>query len=92
MVFHRYASPMVMLDSMIKTRRFSEFVNEFIKIRNEETEDQTKWEYWLHRVVDMSFADFLEKSDNRKNAEISHDVLEATLKDSWGIINGFCPS
>lgn len=93
MLFHRYASPLVILDKMILTRRFSEFVNQFVTIRNEELEDQTKWEYWLHRVFDLSFSEFLEKAQERK-VETTMTKAEAmnTVKESWGIVNGFNPN
>lgn len=94
MVFQRYASPMVILDKMILTGRFSEFVQEFVRIRNEELEDQTRWEFWLHKVFDMSFKEFLDKADRGSESKetLSDEVLEATIKESMGIINGFCPS
>lgn len=85
---------MVILDKMILTGRICEFVQEFVKIKNEELADQTRWEFWLHKVFDMSFADFLAKSENnRTEGEIpSDEVLEMTVKDSMGMIIGFCPS
>lgn len=85
---------MVILDKMILMGRFSEFVQEFVRIRNEELEDQTRWEFWLHKVFDMSFKEFLDKADRGResNETLSDEVLEATIKDSMGIINGFCPS
>lgn len=85
---------MFILDKMILTGRFTEFVREFMKIRNEELVDQTRWEYWLHRVFDMSFADFLAKTDSTQKTEevLPDDVLQATVQDSMGIINSFCPS
>lgn len=85
---------MVILDKMILTKRFTEFVREFVKIRNEELEDQTRWEFWLHKVFDMSFRDFIDKADSAKGTEESlpDEVLEATVKESMGIIKDFCPS
>lgn len=94
MVFQRYASPMVILDKMILTKRFTEFVNGFIEIKNKELIDQARWEFWLHKVFDMSFEDYLSKVDGKTetNEVLPDDVLEATVKDSMGIINGFCLS
>lgn len=92
MVFHRYASPMVIMDKMILTGRFAEFVNEFVKIRNEELEDQTKWEFWLHKVFDQSFNDFLEKTSERKAEIITEDAAKDAVKESWSILQGFVPT
>lgn len=87
---------MVILDKMIQTRRFSEFVQEFVKIKNEELEDQTNWELWLHRVYNLSFEDFLAKTkqanETAKKEQVSNEVLEATVKNSMGILDSFCPS
>ena len=85
---------MVILDKMILTRRLYEFVQEFVRIRNEELEDQTRWEYWLHKVFDLSFADFLARAEGReeKDEKPSEQELEATVKNSMEIITGIRPS
>lgn len=55
--------------------------------------DKARWEFWLHRIFDMSFDEYLSKLDGTETDEVLPDeVLEATVKDSMGIINGFCPS
>ena len=85
---------MVFLDKMILTRRFTEFVHELLKIRNDEMIDQARWEVWLHKIFDMEFSEYLSKLNDRASQKElpSDEVLEATVVDSWGIINGFCPS
>jgi len=85
---------MVILDKMIQARRLTEFIQEFVKIRNRELEDQTRWEFWLHRVFDMTFKEFLSKTEQATETEevLPDDVLQATVLESMGIINGFCPS
>lgn len=94
MLFQRYASPMVILDKMIQAGRLTEFIQEFVKIRNQELEDQTRWEFWLHKVFDMTFKDFLSKTEQAQetNEILPDEVLQATVQESRGIINGFCPS
>lgn len=85
---------MVILNQMIRTGRFTEFVQEFIRIKNEELSVQTRWEYWLHRVFDMSFEEYMAKCDSTPETEetIPDEVLQATVQESMGIISGFCPS
>jgi hypothetical protein len=53
--------------------------------------DQARWEFWLHKVFEMTFEEYLAKIDGTDEV-LSDDVMEATVKDSMGIINGFCPS
>lgn len=85
---------MVILDKMIQAGRLTEFIQEFVKIRNQELEDQTRWEFWLHKVFDMTFKDFLSKTEQAQetNEILPDEVLQATVQESRGIINGFCPS
>lgn len=94
MLFQRYASPMVILDKMILTGRFLDFVCEFIQIRNDELEDQTRWEFYLHKVFNMDFKDYLAQTARTTGTgdDMSPDALESTVKESMGIIADFCPS
>jgi hypothetical protein len=94
MLFKRYASPMVLLDQMIRGQRLHEFVCEFVNIHNTELEDQTKWEFWLHKVFDQTFKEFLEgtSNDQSQTTRPSDEDLETTVKESMEILNGFCLS
>ena len=86
---------MTILDKMILTGRLSEFVREFVTIRNEETDEQTKWEYWLHKVIDKSYKEFLEQTERaaeRTSESASKEELEETVFASSSILNSFCPS
>lgn len=84
---------MILLDKMILSKRLAEFVRETIKVRNDELIDNARWEFWLHRVFDMSFEDYLAKVDSKvETMEQLPDVaLEATVRDSMEMINSFCP-
>lgn len=84
---------MVIMNQMIHAGRFTEFIREVLKIRNQEMLDKARWEFWLHRVFDMSFDEYIAKLDGTATDEVLPDeVLEATVQDSMGIINSFCPS
>lgn len=65
-------------------------MNEFIKTHNEEQEDKTIWEYWLHRVFDQSLADFRE-SLKTETAAPTQEELSETIGESMSILNGFAP-
>lgn len=56
--------------------------------------DKTRWEFWLHRVFDMSFEEYLSRLGGGKETEevVPSEALEATVKESFGILKGFCPS
>lgn len=94
MLFRRYASPLPLLDQMIKTHRLNEFVCEFVKIHNEELEDKTQWEFFLHKVFDKTWVQFQEaiKGSSESEKTISDDELKSTVTASAEILKGFCPS
>lgn len=76
---------------MISSKRLSEFVHEVLRIRNEETEEKTMWEFWLHKVHEKSFADFVKqmKTQTAEPETIPDAQLEQITKESMEILNGF---
>lgn len=90
MLFQRYANPYPLLDGMISTGRLTEFVHEFIKAHNEEQEEKTIWEYWLHKVFDKSLADFRAtlKTDSVTAAPTQAE-MEETIRASFEMLEGF---
>lgn len=85
---------MVIIDKMILTGRFTEFVQELMKIRNQEVEEQTRWDFWLHRVFDMSFADYLKKIGGTEETEetIPEEQLVEIVRGTMESFKDFCPS
>ena len=86
MLFKRYASPFLLIDGMLETGRFLDFVDKFIDTQNEER----MYELWLHKVYDKSYADFKAQivSSNTPAAPVD---LETTLRESESILNSFIP-
>ena len=92
LLFNRYASPFLFIEQMIQTGRFSEFVVEFVKTINEEKADEANWEFFLHKVHDQSFAEFIAEVENDKtNKSMSEQTIEETVQGSLNILNGFKP-
>lgn len=93
-MYQRYANPLELLDAMIDTGRLYEFVREVINIRNEEMEDKTAWEVWLHRVFDMSWHEFRESLNDKSSttkAAPTHERLTETVRTSAQMLMNFCP-
>lgn len=75
---------MDLLQQMLQTGQLCDFIEELIQIMNEEVNEKTMWEYYLHRVFDKSFAEFMalnkepeaEAMDNERMTEIVKDSLE----------------
>lgn len=92
LLYQRYASPFSFMDRMIDTGRFAEFVDEFIKTYNKEKEDDLDWEYFLHKVYDMTFKEFKEQIKvNSETQNMSVKNIETTVNNSLDILNNFTP-
>ena len=92
LLFKRYASPFLFINGMIQTGRFCEFVYSFTKTINAEKEEETSWEFFLHRVFEGSYADFKEMlRNNKNNKNLSERTIETTVQHSMKILNNFNP-
>lgn len=82
---------MALLDRMIATKRLTEFIHEFLHIRNDEMEEKTMWEFWLYRVHDMSFNDFVKKAKTAaaEPETLEDETIESIIADSQNILQGF---
>lgn len=90
LLFTRYASPFVLLDNLILTDSLSNYIDDLFTFINEEKEEQTKWEFFLHKVYDKSwktFCDDLEISNNTKKVDLGE-----TLIKSKNMLNNFTPT
>ena len=89
LLFSRYASPFVLLDSLILTNSLNNFIDDFFDFVIEERKEKTEWEFFLHKVYDKSwgeFSDSIKQSDDHKPID-----LGATLMKSKNILNNFTP-
>ena len=90
LLFKRYANPFLLIEETINTNSFSGFVSEFVGILNEENEDKALWEFYLHRVFEKSYSDFISTIKTKKQPEKPVD-FEAAINESVNILNGFVP-
>ena len=83
---------MKLIDRMIRTRRLEEFVIELVRMHNEEMEDKTLWDIWLHRIFDKGFDEF-KKSLGGANQEAAPtpEEIKSIATDSRHILAGFVP-
>ena len=89
LLFKRYASPFILLDNLILIGSSSSFIDDLINFINEETEEQTRWEFFLHKVFDKSWKEFCDEvSQPIDDKEID---LGATVKKSKDMLNNFTP-
>lgn len=89
----RYADPCFLLNGMIQTGRLDEFVDEFVLTVQQEKEDQFSWEFYLHKVFEGTFKDFVDEIEtNKKNQNMSDRTIETTIQHSMDILNNFNPN
>ena len=86
-LFTRYASPFSFIDGMIRTNRFCEFVSSFFQTVQEEKEEETTWQFFLHKVMDESYAEFKERLKvNSSHKTMSKRTIETTVNESLKIL------
>lgn len=82
-----------MLDCMILSGGFSDFVSSFMAAVQEEENEKMSWEYYLHKVFHGSYNDFIEAVQNDSDHRaMEKDAIEATVKYSMNILNSFNPN
>lgn len=72
----------MLLNEVIVAGRLSEFIDLVIKKREEERD----WEYYLHRIFDKSFNDFVNEMETETQTRQTFDV-ETTIQNSIDIAN-----
>lgn len=87
LLFKRYASPFTLVDLMISGQQFSKFVYDLY----ESIDDEKLWDIYLHKVDSKeSFNEF--KESIRGSQEAVEPVnFEATINDSYDILQDFVP-
>ena len=85
LVFHRYASPFLLLDQIIMYDDLSDFVSTMWQVREEEKQ----WQYFLAKVFDKSFEDF--KASIAPQQPVTQEEIGTTIKESMDMMNSFIP-
>ena len=80
-----------MLNGMIRTGRLEAFVDELVKIHNEEYKEKATWEVWLHRVFDQSYSEFAQSVDQGSSTKPSKDELANIVSESQNMLEAFTP-
>lgn len=86
LLFHRYASPFLLLDQIIPSGDLSEFISTVWEVRDEEMQ----WQYFLSKVFDKSFEDFKESLKSQTQGMTKQEI-ETTIKDSMAMMDSFIP-
>ena len=90
LLFKRYASPFLLIDQLILTNSLDKFIDDLFKFMGEEKQEQTKWEFFLHKIYDKSWKEFCNEIEV-SNVGNDVDIVE-TLNNSKNILNNFTPT
>ncbi len=92
LLYQRYASPFSFIEGMIQSGRFTEFVVEFANTITKEKEEKTNWEFFLHKVWEGTYQDFIsDVENNKKNLTMTKRTIETTINHTKDILNNFKP-
>lgn len=84
LLFSRYASPFVLLDGLIHNGSFNQYITDMYGI----VEEEKLWNYFLHKVYDKSWGEFLDECKPKPQKEID---LGATVIKSKNMLQNFNP-
>lgn len=89
----RYASPFLILDDFIRLQQLHDFVLEILKTIAEEKAHDARWQYYLHKVFDMSFEEYVQKCEQPQNQEkeMSNQEIGNVINESKMMLDGFVP-
>ena len=89
----RYASPYLILDDFIRLGQLHDFVLEILKTIAEEKVHDARWQYYLHKVFDMSFEEYVQKCEQPQNQEkeMSNQEIGNVINESKMMLDGFVP-
>lgn len=80
LLFTRYASPFLLLDQLILTNSLSGYIDDLFTIISEEKQEQTMWEFFLHKVYDKTWKEFCEEtkiSNDTKDVDLGETILKS---------------
>lgn len=94
LLFTEYASPFVLLDEVIPSGMFCEFLDTF----QDKVIERQRWDYFIHKLPpwdETTWEEFNNKLDmqngNQKIQTASKEQLETTVSNSFDILQNFNP-
>ena len=76
----------MLLNQMLQAGKMCEFIVEI----NEFAAEEKHWDFYLHKVFDKSFADYLKEVEEPKMPETADmKQVETTVKNSMNILENF---
>ena len=89
LLFSRYASPFLLLDSMLECGRFLEVVSEIYDMNNERVINDTLFDTWLHKDFENDYSEFRRLVKQPMETPSQDIDFETTINDSRNILKNF---
>ena len=86
LLFKRYASPFVLIDTLIATSGLYDFIKKLDEIVIEEK----NWEFFLHKIYDKSWEEFKEFKESLKPV-VENVSFNAVCDKSKNMLKNFTP-
>lgn len=95
LLFREYASPFSLLDAVIASGRFTEWIDQFLEGHKE----KVQWEHWLHKIFEQTWSDYLEEFKNQEKTQVilkntaswEKSEVETTIQNSYNMMQNFIP-
>lgn len=93
MLYQRYGNPEALLQHYVEIKQLTRFISEVIELIADEITEKTQWEFYLHKVFDQTFDEFLRdvkrnnSDDQTETADM--DEIETTVKRSLQLLDLF---
>lgn len=92
LLFSRYASPFLLLDSMLECGRFLEVVSEIYDMNNDRVINDTLFDTWLHKDFENDYSEFRRLMKQPMETPSQDIDFETTINDSRNILKNFNPN
>lgn len=87
----RYASPFFVLDEFIRLGQLHDFIQGIMQVIFEEKKEKYRWEFFLHKVFDKTYEEYLnivEGTDNEAHSMTDDEIIQITAQ-SRDLLNNF---
>ena len=89
----RYADPYLILDDFIRLQQLHEFLETIMQSIAEEKVQDIRWEYYLHKVWDMSYEEYIAACGSKVKPEqktaLKKDEVVQIIQNSNDILEEF---
>lgn len=80
---------MQLLQQMLQTGQLASFIDDLAEIVHEERLHEMRWDFWIHRIYDKTFDQYVKECEGQKPEAVNMNTVETTVKNSMKILENF---